>query len=109
ARRAFRGRRKGRCAGDPVRQESPQGAGLDQGARSRRRKGGDRAVRLLGFGGDLGRYSWHRAQAAHRQVSLSAPAVLGSNKWAPVATGAFLLPRRTRSGSCFLYIASQLM
>src|SRR5437764_9423036 len=63
-------RSEGRCAGDPVRQEGPQGAGLDQGAGSRRGEGGDRAVRLLRFGGDAGRYSRHRAQEPwRRQVS----------------------------------------
>src|SRR5881296_3500118 len=61
ARRAVRRRREGRCPRDPVRQEGPQGAGLDQGAGSRRREGSHRAVWLLRFGSDAGRHSRHRA------------------------------------------------
>jgi predicted RNA-binding protein with RPS1 domain len=66
----FRRRRKGRCAGDPVRQEGPQGAGLDQGAgKSPKRRKPSRNTAPPIRGATLGDI-WHRAQAAHRQVSL---------------------------------------
>ena len=43
---------------------SPQGPGLDQGARSGRGERGDRPIRLVGFGRHAGRHPRHRAQAA---------------------------------------------
>ncbi len=60
---AFRGRREGRCPRHPVRQEDPQGPGLDQGARNRRGEGGGRAVRLVRFRRVARRHSRRRAQA----------------------------------------------
>ncbi len=42
----FRGRREGRCARHAIRSPRPQGRRLDQGARSRRREGSDRAIWL---------------------------------------------------------------
>ncbi len=60
---AFCGRREGRRPRHPVRPPRPQGAGLDQGARSRGGEGGDRPVRLLRFRRDARRHSRHRAQA----------------------------------------------
>ena len=53
ASRAFLGRRKGRRAHHPVRPSRAQGRGVDQGARSGRGEGSDRAVRL----GRLGRFA----------------------------------------------------
>ncbi len=47
--RAFRGRPEGRCPRDAVRQEGAQGRRFDQGAGSRRGKGGDCPVRVLRF------------------------------------------------------------
>ena len=62
----LRRRREGRCPRDPVRSPHPQGHGLDQGARSRRGEGGDRAIRLLRFRRDARRHPRHRAQAQGR-------------------------------------------
>ncbi len=60
---AVLGRAEGRCPRHPVRSPHPQGASLDQGARSGGREGGDRSVRLHRFGGDPRRHPRHRAQA----------------------------------------------
>ncbi len=49
-----------------VRPPRPQGAALDQGARSGRGEGGDRPVRLLRFRRHLGRHSRHRARSEGR-------------------------------------------
>ena len=65
---ALRRRPEGRRAGDPIRPARPQGAGVDQGAGSRRGEGGDRPIRLLRFGRDAGRYPRHRAQACRREA-----------------------------------------
>src|SRR5262249_7087950 len=46
----------------------PQGTGLDQGARSGGREGGDRPIRLHRFGGDARRHPRHRAQARNRKA-----------------------------------------
>ena len=59
-------RPEGRCPRDPVRSPRPQDLGLDQGARSRRREGGDRAIRLVRFRRDARRHPRHRAQAQGR-------------------------------------------
>ena len=67
--RALRRRREGRCPRHPVRQEGPQGPGVDQGAGSGRGEGSHRAIRLVRFRRDAGRHSRHRAQAARQQVS----------------------------------------
>ena len=64
---AVRGRPEGRRARDPVRPPRPQGAGVDQGARSGGGEGGDRPVRLLRFGRDARRHPRHRAQARRRE------------------------------------------
>ena len=60
---AVPGRPEVRCPRHPVRPAHPQGSGVDQGARSRGRKGRHRAIWLVRFGRDARRYSRHRAQA----------------------------------------------
>ena len=60
---SFRRRPESRCPRDPVRSSHAKSLGLHQGARSRRGEGGDRAIRIFGFGRDARRYPGHRAQA----------------------------------------------
>ena len=63
---SLRRRPESRRPGDPVRSPHSQGAGLDQGARSCRGEGGDRAIRLVGFRRDARRHPRHCAQAQGR-------------------------------------------
>ena len=67
ASRSLCGRREGRCPHHPVRPPLAPGVGLDQGAGSRRREGGDRAIWVIGFRGDFGRHSRNGAQAQRRR------------------------------------------
>ena len=59
-------RPEGRRPGHAVRPPNPARLRLDQGAGSRRREGGDRPIRLVGFRRDAGRHPRHRAQAQGR-------------------------------------------
>ena len=63
----FRGRPEGRRPRHPVRSQDPQGYRLDQGARSRRGEGSDRAIRLRRFRRFARRHPGRCAQAASRR------------------------------------------
>ena len=64
--RALLGRREGRRAHRPVRPARAQDRGLDQGARSRRGEGGDRAIRLGQLRRFARRHSRRRAESARQ-------------------------------------------
>ena len=64
--RALLGRREGRRAHHPVRPPRAQDRGLDQGARSRRGEGSDRAIRLGQLGRFARRHSRRRAEGARQ-------------------------------------------
>ena len=64
---ALRGRPEGRRPRDAVRPQDPQSGRLHQGAGSRRREGGDRAIRYRQFRRFARRHPGRRAQAARRR------------------------------------------
>ena len=66
ASRAFRRRRKGRCARDPVRPQGAQDRRVDQGAGDGRGEGGHRAIWLRRFGRFARRHSRRRLEGARR-------------------------------------------
>ena len=95
--RALLGRREGRRAHHPVRPPGAQDRRLDQGARSRRGEGGDRAIRLGRLGRLARRHSRRGAESARqrRQGEVTASA---SQKQSP---------RGSDPGRAFLLAAPQ--